>query len=99
MLVQATFSVRLGLQTSSALIAQATQCSQALQLNSEKAIQSGWESSEDQLNARKAFWYLYSLEKPHCLLRGTFSVGLPLSSHSDIYLVHGSCSINLLDNR
>ncbi|GLA36991.1 hypothetical protein AnigIFM63309_003489 [Aspergillus niger] len=70
--LQSYFASRTGSILASSLIAEATCCAQGLRLNSTPAIQRTHAGPIEQETARRAFWFLYCLEKPHCLREGTF---------------------------
>ncbi|KAI2863335.1 transcriptional regulator family: Fungal Specific TF [Aspergillus niger] len=72
LLVMSYFASRTGSILASSLIAEATCCAQGLRLNSTPAIQRTHAGPIEQETARRAFWFLYCLEKPHCLREGTF---------------------------
>ncbi|KAJ0124052.1 hypothetical protein J7T55_012525 [Diaporthe amygdali] len=72
---QVSFSQRMNYQLTAGLLAQATQCAQSLRLNSERATKTQLNPTPElESRAKRAFWYLYSMEKTFCLTQGTFSI-------------------------
>ncbi|PYI12624.1 hypothetical protein BO78DRAFT_300933 [Aspergillus sclerotiicarbonarius CBS 121057] len=70
--LQAYFASKTGSNLTSALVAEATCCAQALHLNNTTAIRRSHPGPMEEGTAKRAFWFLYCLEKPHCLREGTF---------------------------
>nr|AFQ32314.1 FUM21 [Fusarium fujikuroi]BBN20792.1 Zn(II)2Cys6 type-transcriptional regulator [Fusarium fujikuroi] len=79
LLTMAYFSGRVGDDSTSSLLADAAVCAQTLELHSASAIEKQYNSSSEQQVAKRALWFLNSLEKPRCLAEGL----LPLI-HDDL---------------
>ncbi|KAF5228437.1 hypothetical protein FAUST_11084 [Fusarium austroamericanum] len=69
-LTMAYFSARVGDDSTSSFLADAAFCVQTLQLHNANAIEKQYKSSLDQQAAKRALWFLHSLEKPRCLGKG-----------------------------
>ncbi|KAF5966798.1 hypothetical protein FBULB1_11485, partial [Fusarium bulbicola] len=69
-LTMAYFSARVGDNSTSSFLADAAFCVQTLQLHNASAIQKQYKSFLEQKVAKRALWFLYSLEKPRCLAEG-----------------------------
>ncbi|KAH8821807.1 hypothetical protein F5884DRAFT_894535 [Xylogone sp. PMI_703] len=74
LLVMAYFARRTGSKLTSELMLYATHCAQSLRLNSQNAICKLYQRQKDQQEAKQTLWFLYSIEKPHCLRERMFSV-------------------------
>ncbi|KAF5019245.1 hypothetical protein F66182_8754, partial [Fusarium sp. NRRL 66182] len=70
LLTMAYFSARVGDDSTSSLLADAAFCVQTLQLHNASAIEKQFKSSLEQQVAKRAPWFLNSLEKPRCLAEG-----------------------------
>lgn len=71
---KAYFSGRVGDDSTSSLLADAAFCAQTLELHSASAIEKQYNSSLEQQVAKRALWFLNSLEKPRCLAEGLLPV-------------------------
>ncbi|KAF5978124.1 fumonisin biosynthetic Zn(II)2Cys6 transcription factor Fum21 [Fusarium coicis] len=69
-LAMAYFSARVGDDSTSSFLADAAFCVQALQLHNASAIEQKFNSFLEQQVAKRALWFLYSIEKPRCLAQG-----------------------------
>ncbi|PNP80102.1 Fum21p [Fusarium nygamai] len=69
-LTMAYFSARVGDDSTSSFLADAAFCVQTLQLHNASAIEQKYNSFQEQQVAKRALWFLYSLEKPRCLAEG-----------------------------
>ncbi|EWG36183.1 hypothetical protein FVEG_14633 [Fusarium verticillioides 7600] len=67
---KAYFSARVGDDSTSSFLADAAFCVQTLQLHNAGAIEQKYNSFLEQQVAKRALWFLYSLEKPRCLAQG-----------------------------
>ncbi|KAF7548171.1 hypothetical protein G7Z17_g7237 [Cylindrodendrum hubeiense] len=72
LLAMAHFSSQSGADSTSGLLADAALCIQTLRLHSNGDIEKWYLNQVERENARRAFWFFYSLEKPHCLYNGLF---------------------------
>ncbi|KAF5227085.1 hypothetical protein FANTH_14878 [Fusarium anthophilum] len=70
LLTMAYFSARVGDDSTSSLLADAAFCVQTLELHNASAIEKQYKSSLEQQVAKRALWFLNSLEKPRCLAEG-----------------------------
>ena len=62
----------------SELLTEAVSCARALKLENRDFVHGEDTSSKDRDLARRSLWYLYSIEVPHSLRRGTPPVGTSL---------------------
>ncbi|KAF5571572.1 fumonisin biosynthetic Zn(II)2Cys6 transcription factor Fum21 [Fusarium phyllophilum] len=69
-LTMAYFSAQVGDDSTSSFLADAAFCVQTLQLHNASAIEQKYNSFQEQQEAKRALWFLYSLEKPRCLAEG-----------------------------
>jgi hypothetical protein len=80
-MLQITISDQINSSVHSEIIAGAVECARALNLENSNMIFNNYSSCEEHDLAKRAMWFLYSIEVPHSLQWGKSSVGInPLST-------------------